>query len=505
MMKKNLGKLFLIVLLFSVRLFADGVEASVDKQVIYRGDSVRYTISIEGSNPIFPSIEQIAGYDIRSRSSSKSVNIINGNSKIVTSKTYIFYPTKSLNIPSFKVSIDGKEYKTDEIEIRVVKPTASNQGGDFSVDIKIDKSDVYVGEPIKVDVNFRYKINAKADKIMISPLKMNDFWIKNIDKPIMSNQQDIVTQTYRYIIFPQKEGDFETPQIEVSIGTIRATSGSNFFNDPFFSNMNRTMQWKKVFSNTMHIHVKPLPENLEVYGSFDFKARVDTKEVRANKPVNLTLEIDGQGNVDDIEKFSVDIDEVVAYSDEPTIQTSLTGEVYGGKFVQKIALIADRDFTIPSFKFKYFDKKSHKVVVKSTEPISIKVKGGKQNVPVAKVDSMSKKTDIPTTISSQIVEKNSDKDFLYLLVGFLVGILVSIAYVKFPFSKKDKKDMPVIQKIKKSKNDRELFDILLAYGQNDAFIQSKLEILEKNIYGKSSVKIDKKEIIEYFLDMNEEG
>ena len=503
MMKKNLGKLFLIVLLFSVRLFANGVETSVDKQVIYKGDGVRYTISVEGNNPVFPSIDQIAGYDIKSRSSSKSVNIINGNSKIVTSKTYIFYPTRSLNIPPFKVSIDGKEYKTDELEIRIVKPTASKQGGNFSVDVKIDKSDVYVGEPIKVDVNFRYKINAKADKIAITPLKMNDFWIKNLDKPIVSNQGDIVTQTYRYIVFPQKEGDFETPQIEASIGTIKANSGGNFFNDPFFSNMDRTMQWKKLFSNKMYIHVKPLPENLEVYGSFDFKARVDTREVKANKPVNLTLEIDGQGNIDDIEKFSIDIDEVVAYSDEPTIQTSLTGEVYGGKFVQKIALIADKDFTIPSFKFKYFDKNSHKIVIKTTEPISIKVKGSKQNVPVAKIDAISKKTDIPIATSSQIVEKNSDKDFLYLLVGFLVGILVSIAYVKFPFNKKEKKDIPIIQKIKKSKTDRELFDILIAYGQNDIFIQSQLEILEKIIYGKSTAKINKKEIIEHFLDLQE--
>ena len=503
MMKKNLGKLFLIALLFSVQLFANGVEASVDKQVIYKGDGVRYTISIEGDNPIFPNITQIAGYDIRSKSSSKSVNIINGNTKILTSKTYIFYPTRSLNIPSFKVSIDGKEYNTNELEIRIVKPTASKKGGNFSIDIEVDKSDVYVGEPIKVDVNFRYKINAKADKIMISPLKMNDFWIKNTDKPIISNQNDTVTQTYRYLIFPQKQGDFQTPQIEADIGTIEANTGGNFFNDPFFSNIDRTMRWKKVFSNKINIHVKPLPENLEVYGDFDFKARVDTSEVKANKPINLTLEINGQGNIDDIEKFSVDIDEVVAYSDEPTIQTTLKNEIYGGKFIQKIALIADKDFTIPSFKFKYFDKKTHQVVVKTTKPIDIKIIGAKKANPIVKIDTNKKNDEVTQHKTTQIITTSSDKEFLYLIIGFLAGVLVCIGYMKISFKKETKKDMPIIQKVKKSKNDRELFDALIAYGQNDVFIQSKLEILEKNIYGKSNVKINKKEIIEYLLELEE--
>jgi hypothetical protein len=503
-MKKNLGKILFIIPLIFVRLFAVGVEAVVDKHAIYKGDSVRYTINIEGKNPIFPNISKIAGYDIRSRSSSKSMNSFNGNMKIITSKTYVFYPTRSLNIPSFKVSIDGKEYKTDEIEVRIVEPTASKQGDDFSVDIKTNKSDVYVGEPVRVDVNFRYKVNAKADKIMITPLKANNFWIKKVDKPIESIQRDIVTKTYRYLIFPQKQGDFEIPPIEVNVGTIKVNSGGNFFNDPFFDIVDRTMQWKKLFSNKINVHVKPLPDNLEVYGNFNFKASVDTTEIKANKPVNLTLEVYGEGNIDDIEKFSIDIDEVVAYSDEPKIESSLNGEVYGGKFTQKIALIADRDFIIPALKFKYFDKNSHKVIIKTTKPINIKVKGGKKIDTPIKLDTGKKKIEIALTKENkQIVIKNNDKEFLYLLIGFLMGILVSIGYIKLSFRKNEKKDIPIIKKIKRSKNDRELFDLLIAYGQTDLFIQSILEILEKNIYGKSSIKINKKEIIEHFLELEE--
>jgi len=134
---------------------------------------------------------------------------------------------------------------------------------------------------------------------------------------------------------------------------------------------------KKFISNKLYIHVKPLPNNLEVYGNFGIKATVDKTEVKANKPINLTIKINGVGNVDDIKKFNLDIDNVVVYSDEPNIKSGLNKGVYGGVFIQKIALIADKDFTIPALRLQYFDKDLKKVVTKTTKPIYIKVKGGK--------------------------------------------------------------------------------------------------------------------------------
>ncbi len=502
-MNKILGRIFILVLL-STSLFA-GVKAFVDKNAVYKGEMVRFTISAEGKNPKFPTLTKIAGYNVQSVSESSSTTIINGNYKNTVSKTYYFTPSRSLDIPSYKVTVDGKEYATDMISVDVVKQIASKKSDEFSISMDMDKNDVYVGEPVKVDVKFRYKLSSKADKIMITPLNISDFWIKGTKKPVKTMKNDEVTQTYHYIVFPQKQGDFEIKPIEANVGVFsRRNSGGNLFRDPFFDSFNQTLEWKKYISNKLHIHVKPLPNNLEVYGKFNIKASVDKTTVKANKPVNLTISINGIGNVDDIKKFVLDIDDVVVYSDEPKIKTGLKDGIYGGVFTQKVALIADKDFTIPSLKFSYFDKDLKKVVTKKTAPIEIKVKGGKVQVITPKLDTKENISPKLDKANSNLVAKsnsfNQKNVFLYLLVGFLLGILASVGFYKFKTKKTDKVEMPIIKKIKRAKNDKELFETLLSYGKNDRYIKNILESLEENIYAKGETKVNKKELIQYFLD-----
>jgi hypothetical protein len=505
-MKKILGRV-IIFLSLSLSLYA-GVSASVDKSAIYSGDVVNYTITAEGKNPQFPNLNTIAGYGVMGVSTSQSVNIINGNYKSTISKTYSFAPTKSLVIPSYLVKVDGKEYKTNEIKITIVKPSQATSGSKFSVSMKMDKNDVYVGEPIKIDVVFKYKLDAQADKIMITPLRISDFWIKSTKKPTKTEEGDTIVQTYHYLVFPQKQGDFEIKPVEVNIGTfVRRNRGGGFFNDPFFDAFDQTLSWKKIASNRLFVHVKPLPNNLEVYGKYSISASVDKRVVRANKPVNLTIKIQGVGNIDDIKKFSLDIDDVVVYSDEPKVKSGLSGGLYGGVFTQKVALIADKDYTIPAIKFRYFDKNLKKIVTKKTKPINIKVKGGNKAEVTPKITTaQGEKTATTKPSVSQVETKTkgltlSQSDgFLYLFIGFLFGILASVGYLKFINRKRVKKETPIITKIKKAKDDKELFEVLLPYGKSDEFVKKVLEQLEENIYGSKKTKVDKKEIIQYFLD-----
>ncbi len=503
-MKKILGRAIAFILLAS-SLFA-GVTASVNTDTIYSGDVVNYTISADGKNPKFPNLNTIAGFGVMGVSTSQSVNIINGNYKSTVSKTYSFAPTRSLIIPSYKVSVGGKVYKTNEIKVTIVKPSKAKRGSKFSVSMKMNKNSVFVGEPIKVDVVFKYKLDAQADKIMITPLKMSDFWIKSSGKPVKTQQGDTIIQTYHYLVFPQKQGDFEIKPVEVNIGMFsRRNRGGNFFNDPFFDTFDQTLEWKKIVSNKLFVHVKPLPGNLEVYGKYNIKASVDKTAVRANKPVNLTIKIDGIGNIDDIKKFPIDIDDVVVYSDEPKIRAGMDAGVYRGVFTQKIALIADRDFVIPAIKFSYFDKDLKKVVTKETKPISIKVKGGNKAEITPKISTAqnlkSGNKQSTTTVKKEVLFKGV-YGYLYIFIGFLLGILASIAYVKFAKKRVVKEEMPIIKKIKKAKSDKELFEVLLPYGKSDDFIKEILETLEENIYGKTKSKIEKKEIIQYFLDLD---
>ena len=504
-MKQILGKIFIIFLL-ALPLLA-GVKATVDRSALYAGDNLHYTISIDGKDPKFPDIRNIGGNSILGVSSSRNVSIINGDYKSVISKSYTIAPTKSFKIPSFKVHSDGQAFETQAIEIKVVKPSASKPGDAYSVQIVADKTKAYVGQPVKLSIKIKYKLNANIDKISVSEPKTENFWVKKDAKPVQSMENDWVIQTYHYLLFPQKSGTFTIDPVVANIDKVSraARSGGNFFNDPFFDAFNSKILRKKIFSNQLSIDVKALPNNLEVYGAFHIKASVDKTTTVANKPVNMTIKITGIGNIDDIKKFSLNLPNVVEYSDKPSLKSNFTEGEYGGVFTQKIALIADQDFVIPSLKFSYFEKDKKVAVTKNTQPISITVKGG-ITTPVAKIQK-APKNKAKTTSNLQVptpsfAGENSGLKYWYLLIGLLIGIVSTLGVLYFNHPDKTEQEMPIIKKIKKSKGDKELFDILLGVTKEDAYINEIVEKLEENLYGKGDNKISKKEIIEHFLNLD---
>ncbi len=501
-MRQILGKILIIVIL-ALPLFA-GVKASVDKEALYLGDVLHYSIEVSGDSPSFPNLLDIAGFRVLGSSSSSSIVITNGVTKRSTTKTYTIAPTKSFTIPSYEVKVDGKIYKTKEIPIKVLKQPVSKNGDEFVVSMEMDKNNVMAGEPINLFVKFKYKLNAKADKINLSEPKVDDFWIKKVGKPTKSYEGDYVVLTYHYMLFPQKSGDFKIPPIVADIGRIvRRSIQGGIFADPFFDAFGADLKWRKYISNELYLHVNPLPQNLEVYGDFKISASVDKRVVEANKPVNLTITIRGEGNIDDIKKFDITIPDVVVYADEPKISAGVMQDRYGGEFKQKIALIADKDFTIPPVEFKYYDKNLKKVVTKKTEPIDVKVKGGVKSASVPKIITNSDvKIKDSTTNKSEKKERVSScsafNGYLMLLVGFIGGILTTLLFLRFLNSKTKKKtETPLIKRVKKAKDDKELFRVLLPFAKKDKYLAKVLKKLEENIYADGNNKISKKDIIDY--------
>jgi hypothetical protein len=496
-MKQILGKLFLILFL-TINSFA-GVTASVTSPTIYRGDNVNFIISADGNSIDFPQISDIAGYSIIGTSSSQSVNIINGDMTRTISKTYSFKPDKSITIPSFEIAVDGKKYKTKELKVTVVKPNASQNGDPFVVEMKLNKTEAFVGEAIDLSVSFKRKLNAKIDKLQLGEPKLEDFWVKKVDKQEQSSQNDYIIETVHYQIFPQKSGEYKIPPIEALIGKTTRQRRGGFFDDPFFSSFAQELTWKKIYSNELNIKVNPLPDGLELYGKYQIQARVDKQKVHANKPVNLTIEIQGEGNIDDVKKFTPTIDNTIIYADEPKIKSRLVGGVYQGDFSQKIAIIADQNFTIPPMELKYFDKKSNKTKSIQTKPIDIEVIGGDKGLTNPSSIEVSPTQTIQTPIAQKTITVKEDGyiKYLFLLLGFILGLLVSYGVYKLQ-TKVTQKESDIVRLIRKAKQDKELFEVLLPYAKKDKIIANTLNKLEENIYRNGQNKINKEEVMEIF-------
>jgi len=510
-MRQPLGKIIKLFLILFLTLTASAdVKVSVSSPVIYENDIVNFIITADGKNITFPKINDIEGYPIIGESSPSVYRYdINGNITQVSSKTYNFKASKSVTIPSFSVKADGKEYMTKEIKVNVFKPKASKNGSEFVVEMALDSNESYVGEPLTLSVSFKAKINARADQIQLGEPKLENFWVKKIDNVEQSNQGEYMVQTLHYKLFPQKSGEYTIPPIQALVGKIEQRQRhGGFFDDPFFNTMTQQLNWQKIYSNQVKLKVNSLPNGLELYGNYQIKATVDKTKVQANKPINLTIVVKGEGNIDDVKKFNLTLNNVIVYADEPKIKSQEIHGVYQGSFNQKIALIGDQNFTIPALKLDYFDKATKSVKSISTEPIKIEVVGGRTNLskPSSIEVSSSHIIEAPQQLKNPtkiVIEKeDSYIKYLFLLLGFIMGILFTIFINSLKKPKKKKIETNIAKAIHKAKDDRTLFDILLPYAKKHPIISENLNKLEANIYRDATNKIDKEDLLEIFEDKN---
>jgi len=504
-MNLNLGKTILWLLLLPMMAWA-GVSAKLSKAIIYDGDQVRLILEAEGDNIEFPTLTDIGGFPVLGTANRSSTVYNNGAMSQTLSRSYVFQPTKDVVIPVYMVKVDGIEEMTAPLRLRVTKASGAITIKDsVRLEMSVDKKEAYVGEPITLDLTFKSLPNTSYHKVELSEPELKKFWSKKVQGLKQGRDGEFTTQTYTYILFPQEEGEFTLKPPYVRLGT--RVSGRATYSDPFFGNIGARMNWKKLFANELTLNIKPLPNNLEVYGDFRISASVDKQEIKANKPVNLTIDIMGQGNIEDIKKFELDIPNAVVYSDELKVSNS---GITKGVVTQKVAIVADRDFTIPSMSFTFFDAKTKKEKTIKTEPISIKVIGSTtQAVNSNKIEQKAEVKSIEepevdkTEAKNIVVESKPVDKILWYVLGLISGIAVTLLTL-FGMKKlkgREKKEMPFIKKIKKAKTDKALFELLLPYRDDDSIIKDALAKLEKNIYASGTEKIDKDEILEYFEEV----
>ena len=504
MMKHNLGKI-LFFLLFAINVWGAQVSIKLSSLAIYEGDSVTFTLNATGNNVEFPEITDIDGYVINGTSMSSSTTIINGNYSKTISKSYRFTPKHDVTIPSFTIKIDGQEFKTQSKKVSVLKPQASKNGDPFIVEVQVDKTKLKVGESTQLHVFFKQRVDASALKVNLEDPKLENFWIKKIDNQKQYTKGNYVITQYNYLIFAQKAGKFTLKPLEAEIGHLnqRMASMGGFFNDPFFNQMTGQLDWQKIYSNSIDIEVEDLPNGIELYGDFQLSIHTNKTTVFANKPLNLTIEVKGSGNVEDIKPFEINLPDAIVYPDKPQIKSHLINGEYQGVFTQKIAIISDENYTIPSLSLSYFDKNTKSIKTITSKPIFITVKGQSkkaQMAPVVQTLHQNNQTSTSQKVKKEVIIKQDTKqNYLYLLMGIILGSGVTFLLLELKNRPQKQEESDMVKRIKKIKDDKELFHLLLPYANDHQDISDILKLLEENIYKNANHKIDKQKLYDIFL------
>ena len=244
---------------FATQAFAQQIELSVDRNELARGETLTLTIRVydqrQGMQLDLTPLTQ--DFDVLGTRTSSQIRSINGVTESWTDYVITLFPEKEgeLTIPALSIL----NQTTDPISINVVNAgPRSNQGGDdLYLEIEVNKDIVYVQEQLLFTVRLFYTINGIRNPVF-TELEMEDTVTQLIGSPnqyerLIDGERFGVYEK-RYVIFPQRSGPLQIPDI---LFRGEVTDGSSNF---VFRNMNTRRV--TAFIEGITIEVKERPASL---------------------------------------------------------------------------------------------------------------------------------------------------------------------------------------------------------------------------------------------------
>ena len=473
---KNLGKVALSLLL-TTTLFAQ-VSADVDQSVVSPGNVVNFSLHVSDESFDEPQIQKLCGVNVLGRSSQTSIQDVNGKFKKTQTLTYSFSPEQSCTIEPLEINTASGIEKTEPITIEV-RALSADAKAQYSLVYITDAKDVYVGEPFEITLVSKVRRDMKVADSKFEPSDMQGVWIKKQFQDQTQEEGDYIVTRVHYIIAAQRAGDLTIAPAKMSLGK-RGNAQS------IWGDMIPNISWSRYISNSLHVNIKSLPKGVDLVGDMHLNVEVDKTKVNQNEPVNATINIQGDGNFEDIGSLKPFIPKVSVFEDEAKIDQDKNIPDQETKYSKKMAFVADANFTIPSIEIKYFNIKTKSVETLRSKPIAIEVVGGAamSSTPLtiekaSPIEALSAPSLMPAKLSWIPM-------LLSGVVGFILGVLLMLLKPSF---KREKKSSVVSGDLKAVL--AKLMDF-----REDPEVKEMIDILEMKLYSDSTLEIDKAKLKE---------
>lgn len=316
-MDKKIGNLFLVVLFFLVSVVS-ARDSKINIELISKYHQTMDTaevgvpfvlqVSCENFEPK-SSLEGLASTDDATIQFAGSTQLIRQMNGQMQQEEYIFkYVVLAKNKGTLELGPitaqdkDGKTVSSKKIKIEVGDIAAVSYTGheQYILDIEPQAEQIYVGQKLKLYVNFCYQAgfedlaieNTLPDNVEMGYQDKN--W-KSIQKVIASQEYPCKQMSIEF--FPKKIGTLIIPSFRASfIAEQRQDIGVlGFFG---FANS------KLLESHPKQITVLPLPEsaehkNVQAIGTFkSAKLLIDTKKGQIGEGIHVRMIVEGDGNLD---------------------------------------------------------------------------------------------------------------------------------------------------------------------------------------------------------------
>ncbi|MFN3163497.1 MAG: BatD family protein [Pseudohongiellaceae bacterium] len=352
-----------VLLLAALPLSAQEVELDVDRTELARGETLTLTIRVyEQRQGVQLDLTPLTDdFDVLGTRTSSQIRSVNGTVESWTDYIVTLFPLTEgeLEIPSLSIN----NVTTDPITVSVTNqgPRSNQNSEDLFLEVEVNKESVYVQEQLLFTVRLFYTINGIRNP-QFTELEMADTVIQLIGSP--NQYEELIdgvrygVYEKRYVIFPQRSGPLEIPDI---LFRGEVTDGSSNF---VFRNLNTRRVTAFIDGITIDVKERPaaaqavdwLPaSNLTVTENWSR----DINELQVGQSVERTITItaDGLGGAVLPPVNPGDISGVNSYPDPPEIErTFVDGSIVGTR-IERTTIVPTSagDLLIPQVEIPWWN------------------------------------------------------------------------------------------------------------------------------------------------------
>lgn len=434
--------LVFLTLVCSIKTNAQDLEVSVDRAELARGETLTYTIRIYEQRQgmqldLTPLTED---FDVLGTRTSSQVRSINGQVESWTDYIVTLFPLTEgeLTIPPIEIN----NLQTEPILISVVNegPRSNQDNDELFLEIEVNKEALYVQEQLLFTVKLYYTINGIRNP-QFTELEMEDTVIQLIGSP---NQYEQIIEGVRYgvyekryVIFPQRSGPLEIPDI---LFRGEVTDGSSNF---VFRNLNTRRVTAFIEGITISVNERPVAAqefdnwlpvtNLSI--SEEWSTDLENLSVGDSITRTITLTADGlDGAV--LPPFSPEtLDGINVYQDPASIErTYVDGSIVGTRVESStlVPVIAGT-IEIPEIVIPWWDVSNDELKEAVITAKSIQISTIEGEIPSEQAEesigNLEELLASSPTVDQEMIDAQEEEEFIEVGIYWLNYIIAFICIV----------------------------------------------------------------------------
>jgi len=336
-----------------------------------------------------------------------SIKIINGkvientnndNRKVIKTKQYQLKSSKTgrIRILPAELNVESKSIKSNSIYVNICncKKGEYYEGNPYI--IRTINKDLFLGEQTPIITKIYQSITSKRyfrlqnkslpniNNVTQSEVIITGEWKRAITNNCKISLSRIIDHS---ILTSHKTGNIDIDAVKITAS--------------YYDLIKKKMRLNENISgNKLSIKVKNLPKHSpnNFYGSvgsnFSIKSEIDRTQLESGEAINYKIILRGTGNINLAETFPLEFpDEFDVIDPNITDKTFVGNKSVNGSKIFEYILIprAEGVYTIPSFKYSYFDVNTEKYVELKTKEYKINVLRGDLNLINDSINNISKK------------------------------------------------------------------------------------------------------------------